>query len=43
MLSAIGENLGSTHHNIIGHKYTLNEDLQYGEFELVEMGDIEEM
>lgn len=38
-----GETLGSTHHHIIGHKYTLNEDLRYGEFELVEVGDREEM
>lgn len=34
---------GPRHHDIIGPKSMLNEDLQYGEFELDEMGDREEM
>lgn len=38
-----GETLGSIHQDIIGPKHMLNEDLQYGEFELVEMGHREEM
>ena len=37
-----GETLESSPH-IFGHKSILNENILYGLFELVEMGDIEEM
>ena len=37
-----GGTLGSSQH-IIGHKSIVNEDVLPGQFELVEMGDIEEI
>lgn len=37
------ETLRSIHHDIIGHKYVFNKDLQYSEGKLVDMADREEM